>query len=175
MKKLFCFIIVFTSLILHENKICSSSDTSLPSLEAEYGEWKVFTVEQNGQLVCYATSIPKDMSGNHKDDREPYVMVAFFGNVKQEISIVTGYFYRPYSVVNVSIDGKQERFIAESDTIAWVEKNGSDKRIINEMLNGFKLLVFAESNAMTYSVDTYSLSGFKKAYSKTYELCSRKK
>ena len=174
MKKLFFCSILVIAAFLKNHTILAVNDSTLPSLEAEYGEWKVFTVEQNGQLVCYTTSNPKDMSGNHKDDREPYIMVAFFGSIRQEISIITGYFYRPYSIVNVSIDGKQERFIAESETIAWAEKNGSDKKIIQEMLNGFKLLVFAESNAMTYSVDTYSLSGFKKAYYKIRELCKNK-
>lgn len=171
MKKL--FFLYFTALLLLSNNIAKSiNDATLPSLEAEYGEWKVFTIEQDNRLVCYATTTPQDMSGNHKDDREPYIMVTFFGSIRQEVSIATGYFYRPHSIVSVSIDGKQERFIAESDTIAWVEKNGTDKKVIQEMLGGFKFLVFAESNAMTYSVDTYSLSGFKKAYNKIKELCS---
>ena len=99
-------------------------------------------------------------------------MVTFFGSVKQEISIASGYFYRPNSIVSVSIDGHQERFIAESDTIAWPIRVGSDKQIIQKMLGGFKVLVFSESSASTYSVDTYSLSGFKKAYAKIKELCS---
>lgn len=172
MKKIFFIIIFLFSFIAKYNNSFSSNDATLPSLEGEFGEWKVFTIEQNGQLVCYTTSTPKDMSGNHKDDREPYVMVSFFGKVRQEVSIATGYFYRPNSIVNVSIDGKQERFVAESDTIAWTKKYGDDKKIIQEMLNGFKLMVFAESSGMTYSVDIYSLSGFKKAYYKIKELCN---
>ena len=153
------------------NTAFASNDAILPSLEAIYNEWKVFTIEQNGQNVCYAVSTPKSLSGNHIDDREPYIMVAFFGKVRQEVSISSGYFYRPNSVVSVSIDGKQERFIAEGETLAWPEKNGSDKAIIKKMLDGFKFIVFAESNSSTYSVDTYSLSGFKKAYNKIKELC----
>ena len=77
----------------------------------------------------------------------------------------------PLMVRDVSIDNAQERFIAENETIAWPEKIGSDKHIINKMLNGFKILVFAESRNFTYSVDTYSLSGFKKSYNKILELC----
>ena len=101
-------------------------------------------------------------------------MVSLFNKtLKQEISIASGYIYRANSVVSFSIDGKQERFIAESETLAWTEKTGSDKRIINEMLNGFKIFVFAESYANTYSVDTYSLSGFKQAYQKALKLCEK--
>ena len=170
MKKVFLLSVL--TLLFSFNIGNAVNDATLPSLEAIYGEWKVFTIEQDGQMVCYATSTPKDLSGNHRDDRDPYVMVSIFGKVRQEISIASGYFYRPNSIVSVSIDGIQERFIAESDTLAWPEKHGTDKRIIKEMLSGFKLLVFAESSASTYSVDTYSLSGFKKAYNKIIELCS---
>ncbi len=157
------------------NKITiASNDETIPSFEGSYGDWKVFKVQQNNQNVCYAVSTPKSLNGNHRDDREPYIMVSFFGKVKQEISISAGYFYRPNSVVSVSIDGIQERFIAENDTLAWPEKHGSDKQIINEMVNSFKILVFSESNASTYSVDIYSLNGFKKAFNKIKELCGNK-
>ena len=163
---------IITYFIILSQTCFATNNATLPSLEAVYGEWKVFTVEQDGRNVCYTTSSPKDLSGNHRDDREPYIMVTFFGSVKQEISIASGYFYRPNSIVSVSIDGHQERFIAESDTIAWPIRVGSDKQIIQKMLGGFKVLVFSESSASTYSVDTYSLSGFKKAYAKIKELCS---
>ena len=157
------------------NKISfATNDSTIPSLEATYGEWKVFKVEQNGRNVCYTVSTPKDLSGNHRDDRNPYIMVAFFGHIKQEVSITSGYLYKPKSIVSVSIDGSQERFIAEHESIAWPEQVGADKGIIKKMLEGFKILVFSESNASTYSVDTYSLSGFKKAYEKIKELCENK-
>ena len=171
MKRIFwvIFFIIFPAINTENSN--ALIDYSLPNFEASYGVWKVFTIEQNGQKICYTTSTPVSMQGNHNDDRDAYIMVSLFGNVKKEISIVTGYHYKTNSIVNISIDGQQERFIAENETIAWPEKIGSDKHIINKMLNGFKILVFAESRNFTYSVDTYSLSGFKKSYNKILELC----
>ena len=170
MKKI-SFSLYLLTFLLYSNIALSKIDTTLPSFEATYQDWKVFTIEQNGQNVCYALSSPKDMSGNYKDDREAYIMVAIFGKIRQEISITAGYFYRPNSIVSVSIDGIQERFVAENDTLAWPEKTGVDKKIIKEMLNSNKLLVFSESLDNKYSVDTYSLKGFQKAYNKIKELC----
>ncbi len=170
-----CIRLTFTTIIyclFFQNNSFSAEDLSLPSYEGEYGHWQVYTIEQNGVKTCYTTSTPTAMNGNHKSDRSPYIMVTIFGTKKQEISIVSGYFYRSHSVVSTSIDGKQGRFIAENDTIAWPEKIDSDRYIINDMINGFRMLVFAESNANTYSVDSYSLSGFKKAYNKIKELCN---
>ena len=171
MKKI-VFLLHIIFFIFFSNSHTFAFDANMPSFEASYGDWKVFTVEQNGLNICYTATTPKDMSGNYRDDREPYIMVAFFGKVKQEISISAGYFYRPNSIVSVSIDGIQERFIAESDLLAWPEKHGSDKKIIKEMLNGKKFLVFSESSDMKYAVDGYSLNGFKDAYLKIRELCS---
>ena len=167
----FVFLIVLSFFITDSVELFAYVDKSLPSLEGEYGKWKVFSVEQNDRKVCYALTTPVDLSGNHRDNRSPYIMVSLFGGVKYEVSISAGYYYKPNSIVSVSIDGKQERFIAEHETIAFVEKNNNDKQVVNEMENGFKMLVFSESQASTYSVDTYSLSGFKQSLKKIRDLC----
>ena len=174
-KYIFCRVFIIVTIVycfFYQKNAISIEDLSLPSYEGEYGHWQVYTIEQNGVKTCYTTSTPTAMNGNHKSERNPYIMVTLFGAKKQEISIISGYFYRSHSVVSTSIDGKQGRFIAENDTIAWPEKIDSDRYIINDMINGFRMLVFAESNANTYSVDTYSLSGFKQAYNKIKALCN---
>ena len=170
----FLAITTFFGLFLLSSTSNSFVDTSLPSLEGEYGKWKVFSVEQNNKKICYTVSNPIEMAGNHNSDRVPYIMVSIFGNNKQEVSISAGYIFRTYSTVSVSIDGIQERFVAENESLAWPEKNGSDKRIIKEMQEGYKIFVFSESYSGTYSVDTYSLAGFKKAIEKTKKLCGVK-
>jgi invasion protein IalB len=146
-------------------------DKSLPSLEDTYGVWKVFTVDQSDKKVCYVSSNPVETNGNHHNHRDPYLMVAFFGNGKQEVSISAGYPYKMKSVVAASIDGQQERFIAENENIAWAEKIGSDKQIIKKMLQAGKLMVFSESNIGTYAVDVYSLPNFKEALARAATLC----
>ena len=146
-------------------------DKTIPSLEATYGVWKVFTVDQSDKKVCYVSSNPVETNGNHHNHRDPYLMVAFFGNGKQEVSISAGYPYKMKSVVAASIDGQQERFIAENENIAWVEKVGSDKQIIKKMLDAGKFMVFSESNIGTYAVDVYSLTNLSDALTRAQSLC----
>ena len=146
-------------------------DKSLPSLEDAYGVWKVFTVDQSDKKVCYVSSNPVETNGNHHNHRDPYLMVAFFEHGKQEVSISAGYRYKMKSIVAVSIDGQQERFIAENENIAWAEKIGSDKQIIKKMLQADKFMVFSESNMGTYAVDVYSLTNFKEALARAAALC----
>ena len=149
-------------------------DNSLPSFEKSYKHWKVFTITQNNGKVCYITSNPVDMVGNHQSIRKPYIMVSLFGANKVEISISADFQMKLNSIVPVSIDGIQERFIAENENFAWTEKQNVDKRIVKYMQNGIKLLVFYESTEQTYAVDTYSLKGFTKAYRKAQQLCQHR-
>ena len=146
-------------------------DNSLPTFEKSYKYWNVFTITQNNGKVCYITSNPIDMIGNHPSVRKPYIIVSLFGANKVEISISADFQMRINTIVPVSIDGIQERFIAENEHFAWAEKRNADKRIVKYMINGTKLLVFYESIERTYAVDTYSLKGFTKAYQRAQQLC----
>ena len=148
-------------------------DLSLPSWEGVYNYWNVFTITQNNGKICYLVSSPIGSTGNYTDIRKPYIMVSLFGYNKVEVSINAGFLYKLNSIVSVSIDGKQERFIAETDTLAWVEKVGKDKEIVKNLISGNKLLVFYQSYDMTYAVDTYSLIGFSKAYGLARKLCEK--
>ena len=149
-------------------------DNSLPSFEKSYKHWKVFTITQNNGKVCYIISNPVNMIGNHQSIRKPYIMVSVFGANKVEISISADFQMKLNSIVPVSIDGIQERFVAENENFAWAEQRNADKRIIKYMQNGIKLLVFYESAERTYAVDTYSLKGFTKAYRKAQQLCQHR-
>ena len=171
-----CFCVSLTALLAcvatNKNIVADTVvDRSVPSLEATYGVWKVFTVDQSDKTVCYVSSNPVETNGNHHGLRDPYVMVAFFEHGKQEVSISAGYPYKMKSIVAVSIDGQQERFIAENENIAWAEKIGSDKQIIQKMLQASKFMVFSESNMGTYAVDVYSLANFKEALARAAALC----
>lgn len=176
-KEVFFFVTVvfYLSVVIDKSYLVHSSevDNSLPSFEKTYSHWNVFTITQNEGKVCYITSKPVKMVGNHPSIRKPYIMVSIFGANKVEISISADFALRINYIVPVSIDGTQERFIAENEYFAWTEKRDADKRIVKYMIKGLKLLVFYESSERTYAVDTYSLKGFAKAYKVAQELCKK--
>ena len=95
----------------HSHYYAYAVDLSLPSLEGTYNYWNVFTIIQNNGKVCYLVSSPIGSTGNYTDIRKPYIMVSLFGYNKVEVSINAGFLYKLNSIVSVSIDGKQERFI----------------------------------------------------------------
>ena len=148
------------------------SNNNIPALEASFGAWHVLTITQDKGKICYCITSPIESVGNHISKRDPYVMVSLFGANKLEVSIRAGFLYKTNSIVYVSIDGKQLRFKAENDFVAWPEKQKTDKDVAKQMQNGKKLLAFYESFDRTYAVDTYTLEGFTKAYKYATKLCN---
>jgi hypothetical protein len=147
-----------------------------PIFDNKFKKWKVFYIyEDESSKVCYMFSTPSDSTGNHSDSRNPYIMVSIFANnQKKEISISSGYRFKGKSIVSVGLDNSNVKFIAESDYIAWPLERDSDELIINKMLKSFKINIFSESMYGTYSVDTYSLEGFKNALDRLNVLCNNK-
>jgi hypothetical protein len=166
------FLIIFFTYLAHPALARDNTiDKSLPSLENIFGKWKVLTVEIEDKKVCYCMSRPVDSTGNHSPyDRSSYLIVSKFSKSKKEVSVSSGYNYRKNSTISVSIDGYQVKFQAEEGDVAWVNDR-NDLEVIQKMLNGFKVMVFGESLLGTYTIDTYSLEGFKLAYEKVNELC----
>ncbi len=164
------FVYLLYCILIINNKALSF-ESNIPSLEGAYNNWNVFTIVQNEGKICYLVSTPIKSIGNYEEERKPYIMVSLFGFNKLEISINAGVFYKLNSIVSVSIDGKQERFIAETDNFAYTEKINKDKQISNLFIKGKILLIFYQAYDGTYAVDTYSLSGYTKAYLLATKLC----
>jgi hypothetical protein len=172
------FISIFKIFIIHTINsepvpTVQKENNHIPALEASFGAWHVLTITQDRGKICYCISSPIESVGNHLSKRDPYIMVSLFGTNKLEVSIRAGFLYKTNSIVYVSIDGKQLRFKAENDFVAWPEKQKTDKDIAKQMRNSKKLLAFYESFDRTYAVDTYTLEGFTKAYQYATKLCNK--
>ena len=92
-------------------------------VEDTYYNWTVF--EYNDELSadskkCYVTSFPIKKIGNLDNSaRKPYILVTrFSSSKKEEISIYSGYEYKPSSNVHLLIDQKQFKLFTYED-LAW--------------------------------------------------------
>lgn len=145
-----------------------------PVLDSEQKDWKVFTLKQGSDTVCYITSSPKNQAGNFRRRGEPYVLVTYQGNDLAEVSVSSGYPYKKGSFVKVTIDDKtSEDMFTSSQTpaIAWAKDREADTTLIAHMKKGLTLKAKGYSRIGTYSEDTYSLSGFTKAHDRMKALC----
>ena len=70
------------------------------------------------------------------------------------------------------IDGEEHRLSMIRDETAWFKTDEYDATAIEKMKKGYKLVLRGTSKIGTYSIDTYSLSGFTDAYNKITGLCN---
>jgi len=144
-------------------------------IEDVYYNWTVF--EYDNELSsdgkkCYVTSFPVKKIGNHGNlKRKPYILITRFAkNKKEEVSVYSGYDYKPSSNVHMLIDQEQFKLFTHND-LAWSKTAEIDKKVISKMLNASIIKVRGDSANSTYSVDEYSLKGFGRAYKRMKDIC----
>jgi hypothetical protein len=149
-----------------------ASNLNAKKLEEIYHDWHVMTTYEDSHKVCYIVSLPQNMQGNSKERKEPYLLVSKFFERKPEVSLSSGYYFKPGEPVKVNVGKKKFRLKKIKDDIAWADSDVMDRKIISSMRAGAELRVYSDSTEGHYSVDTYSLKGFTKSYMRMNKLCS---
>jgi len=140
-------------------------------LEHLFDDWHVLTTTQASERVCYIASVPKDEKGNFKKRSEPYLLVSKFDGRNPEVSVSSGYGYKVGSSAEFTIGKSLYKLRKIQGEVAWAENTEIDAEVISAMKAGNSLDVRGTSTIGTYSIDTYSLKGFTKAYEKMVALC----
>jgi len=151
---------------------CAALAAETPDVLGTYGEWSAYAEGQGGSKQCYAASVPTKKEGKYGNRGDVAVLVT--NNLADKsfdvVSIVAGYDYQPKEDVLVQIDEKKFNMFSKGDR-AWNADAASDKAMVAEMKKASKLLVVGTSSKGTRTTDTYSLSGFGKAYEAIAKAC----
>lgn len=145
------------------------------SAHGVFGKWNVYSLNKNGEKICYLASFPTKKTGNYKSRGKPYALVTYRKNKKPEVSFSSGYPYKDNSNVRVSIDQKNiYQFFTTSETpkVSWAKDSPTDIKVIENMKSGHNLKAKGTSQLGTFSEDVFSLSGFTKAYKKAKSMCN---
>ena len=143
---------------------------SAQSLDSVHRDWSVFTIQQNGKKVCYMASTPKNKTGNYSRRDEPYLLVTHISNSVDEVSTSSGYPYGRGTEAKAEIDGKEYNMFTKGE-LAWAYDSKQDTEMVSAMKRGSEIKIRGTSSKGTYSLDTYSLMGFTKAYGRVKALC----
>ena len=88
-----------------------------------------------------------------------------------ELSVTGGYRYKKNTEPRIEIDRKKFKISLTQGEFAWAKTDRYDRILIDKMKKGMKMKVTGTSIKGTYSIDTYSLKGFTKAYNQIRSLC----
>jgi len=137
-----------------------------------FGDWSAYQFSEDGNPACYMSSEPTKAHGDYTKRGDIFAIVTHRPAEKRigEVSIIAGYSYKKDSAVEIAI-GKQAFELFTQDDGAWALDTASDKKLIQAMKRGNRMVVKGTSSRGTDTTDTYSLIGFTKSYRAIGKAC----
>ncbi len=139
-----------------------------------YGDWQAYTFDDDGAKACYIASAPTKHEGNYKARGHVFAIVTHRPSDKTRdvVSLLAGYSYDDANPVEVAIDGRTFRLLPYG-SVAWAPDSELDRQLVSAMRAGATMVVRGTSSRGTATKDTYSLSGFTKAYRAINKACGQ--
>jgi hypothetical protein len=145
-----------------------------PTLLGQFGDWGAYTATNGGKKVCYALAKPSSQATQPANrPRDPaYVFISTrpSENVRNEISIVIGYPFKPNSDATVDIGSSKYAMYTQVDG-AWIKNAAEEARMVDAMRKGSDMVVAGESGKGTKSTDRYALKGLAQALDRVAAEC----
>ena len=138
----------------------------------EFEDWSAYQFTESGNVACYMASVPKKAEGNYTKRGDVFAIVTHrpAESRRDEVSFIAGYAYKKDSGVEVKI-GDETFSLFTQDDGAWAPDKEADAALVSAMIKGRGMVVKGMSARGTETVDTYSLSGFTKAYQAINKAC----
>lgn len=145
-----------------------------PTLLGQFGDWGAYTASPGGRKVCFALAKPKSSQTNPPNrPRDPaYMFISSrpAEKVKDEISVVIGYGFKPNTDANLEIGGAQYAMYTQNDG-AWIKNAAEETRLIETMRKAGDLTVKGTSARGTATIDVFSLKGLDQALNRVGQEC----
>ena len=156
LKKIFLvsIIVLFTSKIFAANPISVGT----------FKDWQVFTATTEQGKICFAQSKPKTRSPKNFKRKPSKLFVTFRPqeNIKDEVSVTSGYVYKT-STVNAK-SGRNKYAFFSKENFAWITDEKRENKFIKLMKKASNIMIIANEPKGSQTVDHYSMIGFSKAY-----------
>jgi hypothetical protein len=145
-----------------------------PKPIGSFGNWQALTFEENGKPGCYVIAEPDRKEGAYTSRGQVYALVTHRPSDKSfdVVTVMAGYDYKQGSEVTVQIGSDKFSLFTEGG-MAWASDE-DDRKLVDAMKKGSGMSVHGISSRGTETTDTYSLSGFTKAYTAIGTACGVK-
>lgn len=145
-----------------------------PTLLGMYGEWGAYTASPGGRKICFALAKPTNSESTPPNRaRDPaYMFVSSrpAEKVKDEVSILIGYGFKPNTDATLDVAGASYPMYTQSDG-AWLKNAAEESRLVDAMRKGSDATVKGVSARGTTTRDVFSLKGLAQALDKVGAEC----
>lgn len=151
----------------------SSAHATTPFRIGQFQDWTAYTSTDSGELVCFMSAKPKLSQGNYTRRGQVFAFITHRKSDKTHdvVSFIAGYDYQLQSNVTVTIDSnKKYQLFTQGDT-AWGKDGITDRKLVNAIRTGNKMVVTGTSKRGTSTIDTFSLRGTGSAYNAITKAC----
>ena len=139
----------------------------------KFKDWETIVIKNDTNLVCFAQSKPV-LQSPKSYKREARLFVTFRPNEKiaNEISITAGYEFNNENSITAKSGKYKYKFDIAQENFAWMADNKMEKKMINTMKKGSRIMISGYNQKGSQTIDHYSLLGFTKAYGAAKKNCS---
>ena len=139
----------------------------------KFKDWETIVIKNDSKLVCFAQSKPV-LQSPKLYPREARLFVSFRPNEKilNEISITAGYEFNNENSIIAKSGKFKYKFDIAQENFAWMADGKMEKKMINTMKKGSRIMVSGYNQKGSQTIDHYSLLGFTKAYGAAKKNCS---
>ena len=139
----------------------------------KFKDWETIVVTDESAKLCFAQSKPVLQSPKN-NVREARLFISFRPSEKisDEVSITSGYEYNMQNAIQAKSGKNKIKFDISKDNFAWIASNKIEKKMINVMKKGSRIMITGYNKSGSQTIDHYSLMGFTKAYNSAKKNCS---
>tara|TARA_Y100001970_G_C13860296_1_gene663771 strand:+ start:214 stop:720 length:507 start_codon:yes stop_codon:yes gene_type:complete len=160
------FIITFSFFLTHTH-------AEVVKKMGKHKDWETFIINSDKGKICFAQSMPVlQAPKNNPRDARLFITFRPSENIINEISITAGYEFNKQNKIT-AISGKNKyKFDISQEGFAWMNDIRQEKKMINTMKKGSRIMIKGYNQKGSQTIDHYSLLGFTKAYNATKANCS---
>ena len=139
----------------------------------KFKDWQTMVLIEPTGTVCFAQSSPV-LQAPKSNKRDARLFVTFRPNEKiiDEISASPGYEFNQNNSVTATSGKEKIKFDIIQQGFAWIADNKIEKKMVNVMKKGSRLMIKGYNQNGSQTIDHYSLLGFSKAYDAAKTACS---
>ena len=139
----------------------------------KFKDWETLVLNKDNELTCFAQTKPV-LQSPKANKRESRLFVSFRPNDKivDEVSTTSGYEFNSQNSILATSGKKKYKFDIAQDSFAWISSNKVEKKMINTMKKGSRIMITAYNKSGSQTIDHYSLLGFTKAYNTAKKSCT---
>jgi invasion protein IalB len=145
-----------------------------PNLLGQFGDWSAYSAAPGGKKVCFALAKPKSSQtvppNRPRDPSYMFVSTRPAENVRNEVSVIIGYPFKPASDATAEIGATKFAMYTQNDG-AWIKNVAEEQRLIDAMRKGSDLTIKGVSGRGTQSTDQFSLKGLAQALDRADQEC----